>query len=235
MVSINELLNQIANPNLSQDERARLRCRLAKELEDTGNYEAAREAMGELWSRVGQYPALDGLVPAVAAEVLLRSGALTGWIGSVKQIEGSQEAAKNLLSVSINRFEALQEEKKIAEAQTELGYCYWREGAFNEARVVLGQAIYHLSAEDNDLRAVALLRLAMVEEVTFRLSDALGLLTEAAPLFGKSSKHTIKGRFHNEFGTVLKNLGALEQRSDYLDRALGCWSGAGSSRCWRRR
>ena len=60
----------------------------------------------------------------------------------------------------------------------------------------------------------------MVEEVTFRLSDALRLLTKAAPLFEKSDKHTIKGRFHNEFGTVLKDLGAIEQRSDYTDRAL---------------
>lgn len=60
----------------------------------------------------------------------------------------------------------------------------------------------------------------MVEEVTFRLSDALGLLTKAAPLFEKSNKQTLKGRFHNEFGTVLKNLGAVEFRSDYIDRAL---------------
>ena len=60
----------------------------------------------------------------------------------------------------------------------------------------------------------------MVEEMTFRLCDALALLTKAAPLFEKSNNHTIKGRFHNEFGTVLKNLGAVEYRSDYIDRAL---------------
>jgi CheY-like chemotaxis protein len=48
----------------------------------------------------------------------------------------------------------------------------------------------------------------------------LHLLTEAAPLFAASSNHNIKGRFHSEFGTVLKNLGVVEQRSDYTDRAL---------------
>src|SRR5215211_4880652 len=99
MTSIHDLLHQIADPSLTHEERARLRCRLAKALEDTGNYEAAREAMGDLWSQVGQPPVLEGLSFATAAEVLLRSGTLTGWIGSVKQIEGSQEAAKNLLSV----------------------------------------------------------------------------------------------------------------------------------------
>src|SRR5215207_9012318 len=165
MTIVNELFQQLADSSLTHEESARLRCRLAKELEDIGNYEAARQAMSELWSQVGQPPVLGSLSPETAAEVLLRSGVLTGWIGSVKQIEGSQEAAKNLLSVSISRFEALKDEQKIAEAQTELGYCYWREGAFDEARVVLNQAITRLSDEDNDLKAVALLRLAMVEEV----------------------------------------------------------------------
>jgi CheY-like chemotaxis protein len=220
MTLVNELFQQIADSSLTHEERARLRCRLAKELEDIGNYEGSRQAMGELWSQVGQPPVLDGLNLETAAEVLLRSGVLTGWIGSVRQIEGAQEAAKNLLSVSINKFETIQHEKKVAEAQTELGYCYWREGAFDEARVVLSEAISSFSDEDNDLKAVALLRLAMVEQVTFRLSDALTLLTRAAPYFEKSNNHTIKGRFHNEFGMVLKDLGAVEHRSDYLDRAL---------------
>jgi CheY-like chemotaxis protein len=220
MTSVHDLLQQIADPSLTREERARLRCRLAKELEDTGNYEAAREALGELWQQVGQPPVLEGLSPETAAEVLLRSGALTGWIGSVKQIEGTQGSAKDLLSVSVNRFEALGDEKKVAEAQTELGYCYWREGAFDEARVILHRAIARLSDEDSDLRAVALLRLAMVEQVTFRLCDALNLLTEAAPLFERSGNHTIKGRFHNEFGMVLKDLGAVEQRGDFTDRSL---------------
>src|SRR5215210_6552799 len=220
MTIVNELLQQIADSSLTHEKRARLRCRLAKKLEDIGNYEGARQAMGELWSQVGQPPVLDGLSPETAAEVLLRCGVLTGWIGSVKQIEGAQEAAKNLLSVSLDRFETLRDEKKIAEVQTELGYCYWREGAFDEARVVLYQAISSFSDEDNDLKAVALLRLAMVEQVTFRLSDALNLLTRAAPYFEKSSNHTIKGRFHNELGMVLKDLGAVEHRGDYIDRAL---------------
>jgi hypothetical protein len=93
-----QLLHRIADPSLPRDERALLRCQLAKELEDVGNYEAAREAMGELWQRVGERPVLDGLDDATAADVLLRAGVLTGWIGSVKQIEGAQETAKDLIS-----------------------------------------------------------------------------------------------------------------------------------------
>ncbi|HEV3469744.1 MAG TPA: tetratricopeptide repeat protein [Pyrinomonadaceae bacterium] len=216
-----ELLHRIADPSLDHNERARLRCQLAKELEDVGNYEAAREVMGELWSRVGERPVLEGLDEATAAEVLFRAGVLTGWIGSVRQIEGAQETAKDLISESITRFEALRATSKIAEAQTELGYCYWRQGALDEARTVLQTALDRLRTDgDSEVKAIAFLRLAIVESSAKRLHDALSIDTEAAPLFEKSSNHTLKGKFHNEFGFVLRNLGAAEHRPDYIDRAL---------------
>jgi CheY-like chemotaxis protein/tetratricopeptide (TPR) repeat protein len=189
-------------------------------MEMTGNYEAARNAMEGLWIRVGERPLLNDLNPEVTAEVMLRTGVLTGWLGSIKQIEGAHTLAKDLISESILRFDALQNTKKTAEAQIELGHCYWREGAFGEARILLNEALRHLKQEDIYLRATALLRLATVEEVSLRLSDALQLLREAAPLFEISGNHTIQGRFHNEYGIVLKNLGAAEARTDYIDQAL---------------
>jgi CheY-like chemotaxis protein len=216
----NQLLHQIADKTISHNERARLRCQLSKQLEETGNYDAAREAMGELWLGIGHRPVLDDLEQATAAEVLLRAGVLTGWIGSSRQIEGAQETAKNLISESITIFEALENTEKIAEAQMELGYCYWREGAFNEARDLLSEALRLLADSHSEVKAISLLRLALVEKVANRLNDALRLHMEAAPLFEASSNHTIKGRFHNEFAMVLRKLGAAEDRADYIDRAL---------------
>jgi CheY-like chemotaxis protein len=215
-----QLLHQITDPALTHDERARLRCQLAKQLEEVGNYGAAREALGELWQGVGHRPVLDDLEQATAAEVLLRAGVLTGWIGSSRQIEGSQETAKNLISESITIFEALRDTEKIAEAQMELGYCYWREGAFNEARDWLHAALSKLTDRAGDLKAVTLLRSAAVEKVSNRLNDALRLFKEAAPLFEVSSNRTLKGRFHNEYAQVLRKLGEAEGRTDYIDRAL---------------
>ncbi|MBV9925645.1 MAG: tetratricopeptide repeat protein [Acidobacteria bacterium] len=214
-----QLLHQIADPTLSRNKRALLRCQLAKELENVGSYEAAREAMGDLWSHIGEYPVLDGLDEATAAEVLLRVGVLTGWLGSTKQIEGAQETAKNLITESIRRFEALQDTLKVAEAQTELGYCYWRQGGFDEARVVLQEALGRLPA-DSEGRAITLLRLAIIEGSLKRYNDALRIDLEAAPLFQKSANNAHRGKFHNQFGFVLKNLGAMEKRQDYIDRAL---------------
>lgn len=220
MSTTSQLLHQLADPRLTHYERARLRCQLAKELEDIGNYEAAREALGELWRGVGYPPTLEGLDQATAAEVLLRAGVLTGWLGCAKRIEGTLEAAKDLISKSLAIFEPLKDKLKTAEAQMELGHCYWREGAFNEARDLLKEALGQLPKGASDLKAVTLLRLATVEKVSNRLSDALRLLTEAMPLFEASTNHTIKGRFHNEYGMVLENLSKSEQRTDYLDNSL---------------
>jgi two-component system chemotaxis response regulator CheY len=176
--------------------------------------------MGELWSRVGEHPNLNGLSPTLAAEVLLRVGTLTGWIGSVKQIEGAQELAKNLISESIAIFKSVPDKMRTAEAQSDLAICYWREGAHDEARVLLEEARNRLADENGDLKAVALLRSAMVEKVSNRLNESLHLLIEAAPLFQASHNHTIKGRFHNEYAQVLRRAGEMEGRGDYIDRAL---------------
>src|SRR5215210_6169737 len=213
-----QLLHQIADTSIPKNERAQLRCQLTKELENAGNYEAAREVMGELWARVGEYPALDELDEATAAEVLLRAGVRTGWIGSTRQIEGAQETAKDLITESNRLYDALQDTEKVPDAQTELGYCYWRQGRFDEARVILQEALSQLT--DGEGRAIALLRLAIVEGSLKRYNDALRIDLEAAPLFDKSPNNAHKGKFHNQFGFVLKNLGAMEKRQDYIDRAL---------------
>ena len=55
------LLLQIENPSLNPNQRAELRCQLARELEDAGKYEQAREALGELWQGIGKQPQVEGL------------------------------------------------------------------------------------------------------------------------------------------------------------------------------
>jgi tetratricopeptide (TPR) repeat protein len=223
-----QLLHQIDDPALGNGDRVRRRIELSKKFEEAGDYEAAREALGEIWQGVGIRPRLDGLLDQSAvAEVLLRVGALTGWIGSSEQIVGAQEAAKDLLSESVALFESLGDAARAAEGQTELAYCYWREGAFDEARVILGEVLLRLGDEDGERRAVAILRRAIVEASAKRYHDALHILTEAAPLFEARATDGIKGKFHNELANVLNYLSLAERRSDYTDRALVEYAAAG--------
>src|SRR5205085_11881115 len=124
MKSAETLLSQLDDPTLTYEERAHRRCQVAAEFEQQGQYEAARDALGELWQGVGQRPVLEGLTKLSAAEALLRVGTLSSWFGSVRQIEGAQESAKDLISESITRFQALGETVRAITAQSELGLCY---------------------------------------------------------------------------------------------------------------
>lgn len=215
-----QLLEQIADPTLTRSERAQFRCQLAKALAESGNYEGARGAMGELWSRVGERPALEGLDRRAAAEVLLRAGTLTNYIGGANQIDGAQETAKNLISESMRLFEFLGEMEKRFEAQTDLAYCYWRQGAFSEARSLLEEVLIRLYDSDSEVKAMALICSVMVERMTARYHDALHILNKAMPLFEKISSHSLKGKFHNQFGLVLEYLNLAEPRKEYVDGAL---------------
>jgi transcriptional regulator with GAF, ATPase, and Fis domain len=219
-----DLANQVSHRRIIStiplEEQARLRCRAAKQFEEAGDYEAACDSLSEWWEGVGERPRVDGLETDCAAEILLRAGVLTGFIGSSRQITDAQEKAKDLISESIRLYESLRETEKVVEAQTELGHCYWRAGAYDDARVILSQALGQISPANREQRATTLLRSAMVEACATRYSDALRFLTEAAPLFEASHSDAQKGFFHMELAIVLEALSAGEQRDDYADRAL---------------
>ena len=216
----NHSLRGLASLDLHADGGAKIRCEMSRAYEEAGDYERAQAALGELWRRVGERPAVDGLAPDVAAEVLLQAGRLTSGLGSAKQVDGAQEAAKNLISESAALFEQLGDGKKVTEAQTELAVCYWREGAFDEARVMLREALGGLSESGGELRVVALLRLALVERAANRYDAALEIYNEAAPLVEATGNDALRGKFHNNFADALENLGRAEGRPENFDRAL---------------
>lgn len=215
-----ELLRELDTPGLSRNARIALRCRLARQLEESGEYSAAQEAMAEIWRGVGARPMVGGLDEETKAEVLLRVGALTGWIGSASQIEGSQEMAKDLISESIRMFEKLGQRNKVGEAHSDLALCYWRLGAYDEARVTLQLALDEFSDSDTEQKAIALLRRAEVERSSAMLNEALLTYKQAAPLFDETSQHYLAATFHVGFASVLNQLSSTENRKEYVDRAL---------------
>src|SRR6185369_8367494 len=195
-------------------------CELAKNFEEAGEFSQAAETLSPFWSGVSSRPITKGLEEKPQAELLLRSGTLTGWLGSARQVPGAQEVAKDLISESAALFERLGFPEKVAEAQVDLSVCYWREGALDEARVTLRLVLDNFQESGSEQRLRALLNRALVEWTATRDQDALQICTDAAPLFNLSSNDALKGKFHNTFGGVLKNLGIAKNREDYIDRAL---------------
>jgi tetratricopeptide (TPR) repeat protein len=195
-------------------------CELAKGLEDAGEFELAEETLRPFWSGLPNPPNTSGLRGEAKAELLLRTGTLTGWLGSAKQISGSQEVAKDLISESAGLFESCGLEEKLAEARVNLAVCYWREGGLDEARVTLQLVLDNFHSNRNEQRLRALLTSAIVEAAAKRVRSALLIYKEAAPLFESSSNHSLKGRFHTSYATLLRSLGTSEHREDYIDNAL---------------
>jgi len=248
-LSVNELL-------VDHSERARRRCTLAKSLEEAGDYEGASVALGDLWRGVGKRPDVEGLQAGAAALVLLRVGSLSGWLGSVRQIAGAQDAAKDIIGEAWRVFDELGDMLRNAEAAADLALCYWREGAFDEARIHLRQALENLrtstetSNETTDcesqdtsgeqrtttadeVRAVLLIRSAIVEFTSNKLNESLRLLTEVAPLIVWNSNHVLRGKYHIHLAMTLEKMGTAgnsgdaESHADFMDRALVEYSAAG--------
>jgi CheY-like chemotaxis protein len=145
---------------------------------------------------------------------------LVGWLGSADQTQGSQESAKNLLTQSREIFHQLGDATKEAEVHAELGLCYWREGALDEARVQLRSALHLLPDPDDDLRTILLIRAGIVEVTAGRSNEALRLYEQAAADVERSNDHALKGTFHNSLATLFTRMAAVEDRQDYSDRAL---------------
>lgn len=204
---------------LNANDEALFRCKTALEQKDRGDYAGAQQTMRPFWKRVGERPKINGLDSFVAAEVLLCVGILTSWIGSKNQIGDAQELAKNLITQSMTHFESSKDKTKVAIAQSEIAYCYYREGTLNEARSWLHDALRKLTFE-GAARARAILKLTTVECSAGRFHEALELLNDNEALFRKITNHTIKGGYHHEFAIILRNLATRENRPEYLRRAI---------------
>lgn len=196
------------------------RCRDAAEFIRRGQYEDAREALGGLWRGTGARPDVGGLDAATSAAVLLQVGALSGWLGATRHEAGVQEAAKDLISESAALYERAGERACAALARSDLALCYWREGAYEEARVLLGRALEELTEADTERRAVVLLRSVTVECAAGKLHDALQILKASARVLDACESHALRGNFHSLYAVTLRRLGALEGKSEHFDRAI---------------
>ena len=152
--------------------------------------------------------------------MLLRIGNVAALLESADQMAGTQDTAKNLITQSIEVFEKTGQQERVAQARADLAMCYWREGEYDEARVLLKLVLSQLSGGQRELRTRALIRRAIVEKTAGRYIDALGLYKEAEPLVNEAGNHALKGAFHIGLGTLLNCRGLSERRSDFIDQSL---------------
>jgi len=215
---IGNQLIETRKTSLTESERVEACCALARERLEVGDYDGG-VAVLQPWWRVGQWPTQAGLNSEAAGELLLTAGILSGLLASTNQFLGGQRPAEALLSGSIALFEQVGSKDRASEGRIELGWCYFWQGLFDLAQASLRSSIDTLRDSQTELRSVALIRMAVVEHYAGRLHDAVRLLNEAWPLV-QTQRPWIKGRFHLEHATTLRDLGVAEATEEYYSHSL---------------
>lgn len=205
-------------PAMSESEHALACCAVAREKLQTGDYEAGCAALGDWWD-LGGWPRHFDLTHSAGAELLLVAGTLSGWVASTKTVCGGRKPAEALLNASIAISEQIGEVVRAAEGRIELACCYYHQGVFDLARIILQRALKDLPDDERELKGIALIRLAVVERLSGSLHEALALLTQATMLI-EGSDAWPKGRFHLEFANTLKDLGVAEEQNAYFEQAV---------------
>jgi len=204
--------------SLDESERVIVCCTIAREKIEIGDYDAGCAILAPWW-KLGEWPSQKALNPLAAAELLLTTGSLSDSVTRARRIVGGQRLAEALISGAIALFDHVAENKRAVEARIELGCCYYHQGLFEIAHATLQSCVTSLTDKDYELRAVALIRLAIVERHSGRLHEALSLLKGVFSVEDKITPWT-KGRFRTELANTLKEFGVAEGRKHYFDQAL---------------
>lgn len=219
----------------TRNEQLQVCCAIAREQIDAGNYEAACKVL-EPWWRFGEWPQADGLTQRSCADLLFTIGDLAGCVASARQLARGQRHGEALLNGAIAIFEQLGCTRRAAEARIEVALCYYRQGQFDLGRSTLLSVLETLSLDDNELRTLALIRIATLDRHAGRLNDALTYLNEARMLVIQTGPWAT-GRCHLELASTYKDLGVsdddprnFDKAKDYYWKALREFQAVGNHR-----
>jgi TolB-like protein len=222
--STKPIVAQIASLTLTSNEQIQVYCTVSREQIDAGNYDAACRVLRPWWL-FGKWPKLEGLTQRSCADLLFTTGELAGFVASTKKFPRGQRHGEELLIGAITLFEQLGLQRRAAEGRIELALCYYRQGLFDVGRSMLVQVLSCLSADDSELRSLALIRLASLERHAGRPRDALDRLIEATDTV-KLAGPWATGRRHLELASTYKDLGIADETFAYFSEAKQFYSKA---------
>jgi tetratricopeptide (TPR) repeat protein len=191
-------------------------CNFAKKLEESGEYANAVHEMGNWWQGIGVRPNVNELPDGQKAAVLSRIGALSGWLGSMQQIPDSQEKAKDLISEAAYLFQKINDHQNWAETRSDLAVCYWREGAFDEARVILNDVLGSNVALTPELHGKILLRSVNVEISTKHYEKAMLMINQAGLVIEETGSNLLRGKFYFHRALIMRSQAEDENNTGYF-------------------
>ncbi len=190
-----------------------------QKLEQKGLYTQARRVLNEFWVEFNDKPDTSNLSDEDAAEVLLRCGAVAGFLGTAQQIENAQEVSKNLLGEAHRLFILLENTSKTVETLNHIALTYWRTGENSEARTWLKDSYkYDLSDNDqNGLHRIVIDGLIFMSESRYK--ELIMMYRNSEQRFESNANDFYKGCFYNNLGIAYKNLNEIELSLEALSKS----------------
>lgn len=201
-------------------------CDSLLKFERQGRYEDALSEIGDVWLDKTALPDTEGLSSYLKAELILRCGSIYGFFGHNKQIPGSQEKSRDLLTYARNLFLEIYDVEKISECENYLALTYWRTGEANEAKLWLEESFSRTLPETSDTRIYSHIIKSLVELSLYKPQKILITLGKIEAFILQSSDNCLKGAYYNQLGiawdlleNVPKALHNLELAKSFYKKA----------------
>lgn len=185
-------------------------------LEQRGEYEKALAKLTDIWHDTSLLPDTKGLEPKTAAELLLRCGSLIGFDGHLKQVSGSQENSRNLLTRARDIFLDEGDEEKIAECENHLALAYWRTGELIEGETWIEQSLSRDLNPINATRIHSHIVLSMLLLRRGEFSEVISYLGNVKSSVTQCNSPFLIGMFWNNRGIAFRN-------KDKISTAIECF------------
>jgi tetratricopeptide (TPR) repeat protein len=186
-------------------------------LERCGRYEDALAELQDIWEDTSKLPDVSEFSDQIAAEIILRCGAIIGFHGHNKQISDSQENSKNLLTEARRRFEAINNLEKIAECNNYLALAYWRKGELVEAEAWVEENFSYKLNRISDVWINCNLIKSLLLNSNEKYEETLTLLRPVENYVQKSGNSFLYGVFSANLGIALKDTGKTAEALKYLE------------------
>lgn len=170
-------------------------------LEKIGGYSKAYDFLNNLWSGKVNFSKKNGLPAEVFGELLLRTGATSGYAGrNVNKIN-----QYSVLKKARNIFIKLNNKEKIAECENYLAFYCYKKGDFEGAHEWLNESSIHRIEKNSESRIHTHLLKSIILNLESKYDETVTYLNSFKRNFDDTT-YLFKGCFGTNIGVAYKNI-----------------------------
>jgi tetratricopeptide (TPR) repeat protein len=188
-------------------------------LEQKSEYQTGINLIREVWTDFDRLPDNLDLENSLLSELLLRTGAIIGFYGSLKQIRNAQEQSKNLLTQARERFLSEFNIEKVAECENYLSLAYWRLSSYSEAISWLETSLSHPIPKTSYIRLYSFIIKSLITSSQKKYDEVIETLIPVENNFAINGDPVMSGWFLMNLGLAFKNTNENRKAFSYLSKA----------------